>query len=67
MVSRNLRQAYLQGVDLTQIPRDHDYFLFFNIFFSMTDFRAHCKVDSITYSKTDSKTDKRHQVVLSSW
>ena len=43
-------------VALTQISGDHD---FFNLFFSMTYFRAYLIIDS--------RTCKCHQVVLSNW
>jgi hypothetical protein len=58
MVCRNLRQAHLLEVGLTQISGDHD---FFNVCFfpNMTDFKADFIIDSMI--------DKYHQVVISNW
>ena len=64
MVSRNFHHAYLQEVGPTQILGDHDYF---NIIFSRIDFRTNFKAYSIIDSKTYSRTNKHHQVVLSNW
>ena len=45
------------ALNLTQIPRDHD---FFNIFSKMTYFKIDCMVNF----RTNSRIDKHHQVIL---
>jgi hypothetical protein len=61
MVYRNLRQAHLQEVGLTKILGDHD---FFNIFSSKIDFMTYYMANSRIESKTNSRIDKHHQIIL---
>ena len=60
MVYWNLRQVHLQEVGMMQIPGDYD---FFNIFSSVTDFTTNGKA----YSKTNSRVDKHHQIIILNW